>query len=95
MMSVHAESDVPRVAVEELLWNAQPLRCVDKPIVPLGECCAIEGCILQVHPRMSGSNIFARHPLSVSANDLPTGGFHLSIVNSINKYPYVKVSPFS
>ena len=37
MVSVHAEIDVPRVAVEELLWNAQPMCYVDKPVVPLGD----------------------------------------------------------
>jgi hypothetical protein len=42
-----------------------------------------------------GSNIFTRHPLSASVNGLPVGGFHFSIVNSINMYPYVKVSPLS
>jgi hypothetical protein len=40
MMSVHAKGDVPHVAVEELLWNAQPLRCVNQPIIPLGELLA-------------------------------------------------------
>jgi hypothetical protein len=46
MVSVHAEGDVPRVAVEELLWNAQPLCCVNEPVIPLGECRVVEGCVL-------------------------------------------------
>jgi hypothetical protein len=38
MVLVHAESDIPHVEVEELLWNVQPLHCVDQVVVPLGEC---------------------------------------------------------
>jgi hypothetical protein len=36
MMSVHDEGNVPRVAIEELLWDAQPLRGIDQCIVILG-----------------------------------------------------------
>jgi hypothetical protein len=42
-----------------------------------------------------GSNIFARCPLSASTNGLLADGIHLSIVNAGNRYPYVKVPPFS
>jgi hypothetical protein len=50
MVSVHVEGYVPRVAVEELLWDVKPLSCVNEPIVPLGEHRVVEGCVLQVYP---------------------------------------------
>jgi hypothetical protein len=46
MMLVHAEGDVPHVAVKDLLRNAQPLRCINKPVIPLGEHHVFEGRFL-------------------------------------------------
>jgi len=48
IVSVHAEDDIPRVAVEELLWNVQPLLCVYHAIMTFGKCCIVECCILRV-----------------------------------------------
>jgi hypothetical protein len=50
MVLVHAEGNVPRVAVEELMWNVKTLHCINKPIIPLGEHRVVEGCVLQVRP---------------------------------------------
>jgi hypothetical protein len=46
MVLVHVEGDVPRVVVEEILWNAQPLHYVNEPIIPPGECHVVEGHVL-------------------------------------------------
>jgi hypothetical protein len=82
MMSVHAESDVPRVAVEELLWNVHNL-CVASIslLYHLENVVVLKVVFSESILEFQGSNIFTRHPLSASANGLPMGGFHLSIVN--------------
>jgi hypothetical protein len=43
MVLVHAEGYVPHFEVEKLLWNVQPLCCVNKPVVKLGERRVVEG----------------------------------------------------
>jgi hypothetical protein len=48
IMPFHAESNFPRVAVEELLLNAQPMHCVDQLFVPLGELHIVDGYVLRV-----------------------------------------------
>jgi hypothetical protein len=63
MMLVHAEANVPHVVVEEILSNAQPLHGVDNPILPLGECHVIEGCVLRVRLGMSGLKHLCKAPL--------------------------------
>jgi hypothetical protein len=46
MLSVHAEGYVPRIVVDEILWDAQPLCCINEPIIPLGERHVVEGYVL-------------------------------------------------
>jgi hypothetical protein len=46
MVSVHAKSNVPCVAIKDLPWDSQPLCCVNVPVIPLGEHRVVEGCVL-------------------------------------------------
>jgi hypothetical protein len=46
MVAVHAKCNVLHVVVEQFLWNEQPMCCVEKSIVPLGERFVFEGGIL-------------------------------------------------
>jgi hypothetical protein len=46
MVAVHGECNVSPIAVEQFLWNAQPLCCVEQPVVPFGEHCVVEGGVL-------------------------------------------------
>jgi hypothetical protein len=50
MVVVHAECNVLHLAIEQLLWNAQPLSCVEQPVVPFGEHHVVEGDVLRVRP---------------------------------------------
>ena len=48
VVSVHAEGDIPHVAIEDLLRDAQPLRCIYCSIIPFGKGCIVECCVLRV-----------------------------------------------
>jgi hypothetical protein len=87
MVLIHAEGDISHIAVEELLRDTQPLRCVYQTIIPFINDVVLKATFSKSSLDCYGSNIFAMRPLSGIVDYLPIGGFHLNFVNATSRYP--------